>query len=782
MLRSPFTLLGLSPAVAQGLYVGPEPAPPTHTPPSQEPRPLPISVRPGTPAIRATSLAVRTSIENHIATTHIEQVLHNSGRTIGEGTWILPLPPGALADGFEMIAGGVKMEGEVLDAARARQIYEDIVRRQRDPGLLEYFGGGCLRARVFPIPAQGNVTVSVRYRQVLPVTAGLHSYTFPLRAAGLNGAPPEQITLDVSIHSTEPLLNVYTPLGGVDISRNGDHRARVTYEAKGQLPARDLQLHYGIADGEFGLNLMTHCREGEAGTFLMLLAPKQEWPVPENTAKKITFVIDTSGSMKGTKIAQARGALRFFLRSLHERDLFNVVPFSTAARPFFAKPTRASAEEVERALGMVDGIDARGGTNIEDALLHAVAQEATDAAAENVDYVPITVFLTDGLPTVGTTDADALRAAVRKANRDAGRVFVFGVGNDVNTALLDGIAADSRGDRDYVRDGEDIEVKTGALFTKLSHPVMTGVEIVCDGIEGFDVFPRTTLDLFKGSRLLLLGRYRGTGQKAIRLKGTLDGRAVELVFEGEFTGDDTRHDFVPALWAERKIAMLLEAIRTNGQQAELVEEVRRLGKEFGIVTPFTSHLIVEEGMRVARARGIHIQGNRWSFGDADALPRLTRDFIRAGALPPTSPAPDGQPTEVYLGAALGQASAEAEKTEERLGRLALDQVGADAVNNSVGLSLLAKGEAQTPAPMFGEQGGLAGELLRRRVGERTFYLAGGVWVDGAFREADRARLRTVEAFSDDYFALLRKHPDLAAALALSSRLVLVVGDEVIEVR
>ena len=753
------------PATGQGLYVGPVERSDTR------PTPIPRFDRPTMLGqVRLTSMQIKARIQDGVATTELHQVFRNEGSRIAEGIWILPLPKGATADRFTMTMGGKQVAGEVLDARKARGIYEGIVRRQRDPGLLEYLGNGCLRARVFPIPAKGEIKVVVRYSQVLTSTAGLYEWSFPLRAAGVAGRMAEKVSLDLQIRSRTPLKNIYSPLAGLDIVRKGDHEARASLElTRGQVPQRDLVVHYGLSDQDFGLNLLTWRKKNQPGFFMMMLSPKRDWPEPENVHRVIHFVLDTSGSMAGEKIQQARKALRSFLLSLDDGDFFNVVPFSTEARPFFSGPIAASKENVERALAMAADLEARGGTNIEDGLDNALQSDFERSSGQT--YIPITVFLTDGLPTVGTTDVERLIAQVKKANEHKARIFVFGVGDDVNTKLLDTIAEDSRGDRDYVRPGEDIEVKTGALFTKLSGPVMTDLELVSDGIDGFDVFPRSTPDLFQGSTLLFVGRYRGEGHHAIRLKGNVNGSEREYVYEGSFPGSDRTHDFLPTLWAQRKVAVMLDAIRLNGANKELLDEVERLGKTYGIVTPYTSHLILEEGMSIARDRGVdrpETAGERLFFGMADDESRVVRELQRAGGW-------GGRMDRDGLKDLAGAARAESEMARRKLGRLAELQVGKAAVDNSVVLG------GMLSSPSLQGAGNSNAGLTQQRVQGTNFFLVQGVWVDQAYKADMVDRIHKVEAFSDAYFALLKERPELARFFAFSSRILVVLGDRVIEV-
>ena len=757
-----------APLAGQGLHVGPG-----HDPRLNSTRPVPPTPPGIARGLSIKSLDIKARIVDGIATTTLSQVFHNAGARIAEGTWILPLPEGATADHFTMTMNGTQVSGEVLDSKRARTVYENIVRRQRDPGLLEYMGNGCLRARVFPIPGNSDMKVEVRYRQVLPSVGGVQHWSFPLRAAHVHGRPADRINLDLKIESQKAIKNVYSPTAGTDVLRKGDHEARVSMElGGGRMARRDLDVFYGLSDQEFGLDLLTYRDNRAAGYFVMMLAPKLQWDDSKTMAKCINFVVDTSGSMNGEKIEQARGALRFFVNSLKEQDYFNVIPFSTEAQPFFANPQPADHEHIAKALDLIGKVEAQGGTNIEQALSTALSAQAPPVRHPLVN---MTVFLTDGLPTVDTTSTDPLLKIISQSNQREQRIFVFGVGHDVNTQLLDKIAEQSHGTRDYVEPGEDIEVKTSALFTKLSHPVMTGVRIDCQGIEGFDIYPKSTPDLFKGSRLVLTGRYRGTGHHAIRLSGMVEGVHKTFVYEGTFPEHAEANDFIPTLWAQRKVAVLLDAIRLNGQNPELISAIRRLGREHGIVTPYTSHLILEEGQQLAqtRGRGRGARGGRFDgvFGDdqaaAQVRERLARDLLRAGEVKKSQ----ADQTVAGISGALRRQGEKARKEMEEMS----DVVGGGAVNRSQALRRLAADKN------LGQNEGVATNLVTRHVKGHTFHLIDGVWIDGAFDETMKDKVEEVQAFSEEYFDLLKRHPELAKILALSSRMLVVVAGRAVEI-
>jgi Ca-activated chloride channel family protein len=703
--------------------------------------------------VRATSLRLRVAIHDGVATTEIDEVLRNDGAADAEAVWLLPLPAQAIPDGFTMTVGDKELAGEVLDATRARAVYEDIVRRRRDPGLLEYFGDACLRARVFPIPPKGDVVVKVRFRHVLPQHGGMYEWRFPLRAFATSGHAPERVSIDFQLATTTALRNVLSPVAGLQVILQGDRKAHLSAEMKGtDQNTRDLQVLYSLSDAAFGLNALTYKRAGEDGYFCLLVAPKRQADAPA-APRCVQLVLDTSGSMSGRKMEQAKNAVRFFVKSLAAHDHFNVVPFATEAEPFFFAPVPATPEHIASALGKIEGLQARGGTNIEDALRRALAAPSMSSSAGTGGKaaLPIVVFVTDGEPTVGQTDRERLLAAARELNAHKARLFVFGVGDTVDTKLLDRLADDNGGARDYVREDEDIEVKTSDLFAKLSHPALTDLTVHIDGVTTHSVHPQRLPDLFVGSQLMVLGRYTGSGQANVRLRGALAGSPQEFSYDAHFTAGDTSDDFVPALWAQKKIAQLLDAIRLNGQRPELLDEVRRLAQEFGIVTPFTSHLIVEESVRLG------------------AAPRDGR-LPGAASSGPNTPGPSGPAT--------GSMPFD---PSSRLAQLGAKASGERAVADSLEIKKLEGESAGAGRDDAKDRARQAQEAPTRRAGSRTFYRVGERWVDRACPADWNKRAQRVVAFSREYFDLLAKDPELKAALALGSRIVLSVGEQVLEI-
>ncbi len=546
--------------------------------------------RPGEPAAPPLSVKyhhVKVEIVDQVARTSVDQVFVNhAGRDI-EGTYIFPVPEGATVSDFAMFVGGERVRGEILDSREARRIYEDIVRRMKDPGLLEYMGRNLFRARVYPIPARGEKRVQISYTEVLKAGNGLVKYLYPLNTERFSRDPLNDVAISVRLESRVPILNVYSPSHKVAVRKDGEGAARVSYEARDVRPDKDFLVYYSLSQDDVGLSFLNW--EGpDGGYFMLLAAPRFAAPGEKVVAKNVVLVLDSSGSMAGTKIRQAKEAARFIVRHLDRRDAFTLVDFDDGVTPFTDELVPASEDNVGRALKFLDAIEDTGGTNIDDALTTALSRIKD---GERPGYV---LFLTDGLPTAGQTGTAEILKDIRKANARGSRIFVFGVGDDVNTELLDRIAGDHRGTTVYVGETEDLEAALSGFYEKISSPLLSDLAVELKGIETSQVYPRSLPDLFKGSQLVLVGRYRGDGPVTAVLTGRVGRETRRFTLESRpLTGSD-RSSFLPRLWATRRIGYLLEEIRLQGRTKELEDEVRRLGLKYGIVTPYTSYLVTEK--------------------------------------------------------------------------------------------------------------------------------------------------------------------------------------------
>ncbi len=762
-------LLPFGSLAAQGLLVTPGGggAPPDPGAPNQG------QVR---PPVHVTRTAIHGEIVDGVATTVIDQVFRNTGPREAEGIWLLPLPRGAVADGFTMTVDGKEIRGEALDAAQAKGVYEAIVRQRRDPGLLEFAGEGLLRARIYPIPANGEVGVTVRLRQVLEPLGGVYQWLWPLRSMQMGDAGTGPISLGVTIQSKAPLATVFSPFGGALVTQQGRHQATVSLEgAFAQL--ENLEVYYGLAQQEFGLHLLANRPSGEDGYFAMLVSPPRELRDAAAAPRRcVQFVVDTSGSMQGKKLDQAKAALRAFLASLRPQDVFQVVTFASAVQTFFPAPVPADAAHLAEATRKVETLAALGGTNISGALEQAFA--VTPPAADGTPYLPQIVFVTDGEPTMGLTNPQQILELTKRVDSRAMRLFALGVGDDIDVRLIDDLVLQHRGARDFVDSREKIEAKVGALCQKLAQPALTDVTVRCDGIDVFDVQPTRTRDLFCGEQMQITGRYRGDGKKRVVVQGTQDGKVREYAFEVEFPAVAPEREFVQTLWARQQVAALLDGIRRNGQKPELLGELRKLATRYGIVTPFTSQLIVEEGMRLqGQVPTTAFDSGRWNAPAGGVRDGLGGSGARGGGMSPPMPGAAGPAGPASPGPArVTGVRAGSQAVAESKAATGSDDFYLGAVRRFAGdrgaaapAAEAATADAQKNAPV-------------RRAAGRVFLQAGENLVEQGLPADWSKTAVVVEAFGDAYFALLAADPKLRDVLALGDRIVFRDGARIVHVQ
>ena len=752
--------------------------PPGALPPPVIPGPRPP--RPVPPPPRAFSFAplevsyhrVEARIRDQVATTSVDQEFVNPNDDQLEGTYLFPIPAGARIDKFSMEVNGQPMEAELLAADQARSIYEDIVRRHRDPALLEYVGRDLFKVRIFPIEPRGRKRVKLSYTQLLKADGGLVNYLYPLNTERFAARPIPSVSLQVTLESTRPLTTIYSSSHAVDVRRDGPRAATVGFESKDLRPDTDFQLFFASEPDELGVNLLTERVAGEEGYFLLFAAPTLE---PADATRKplpkdITFVLDTSGSMTGAKLEQAKRALRFCVENLNDVDRFEVIRFATEIEPLFGRLVDAAATNRSRADAFIQGLKPIGGTAIHDALKRALA--ARPGAADRPYYV---IFLTDGLPTVGTVDNDAIVRMVEQNGGATTRVFCFGIGNDVNTHLLDRVTATTRAASAYVLPSEDLEVKLSSFFAKIKEPVLANPTLTVAGdVRLTRLHPGTLPDLFRGEQLVVAGRYAGAGDVKVTLTGSVNGATRSFTFPVRFPALASGHDFVPRLWATRRIGYLLDEIRLHGENAELRDEVVELARKHGIVTPYTAYLIHEDEQR----RGVPMTRR--------SLPEFETDRVTQLAT--------AQAYRSYQRDASGAAAVAA-------ARYGLAQKSANQVGESLRVAQLEAGRAMdamapmavpAPAPTPGTApaataagkpavaGGVSGEPTRF-VGGRSFFRNGAQWIDARVQSMKEPKPVRVEFNSDAYFGLLKQHPEAAPWLALGSQVQFALGDTVYEI-
>lgn len=695
---------------------------------------------PGAGAVVRLRTSVSVDVTDRVARVQVEEWFENRGGRVAEGAYLYPLPGEAVFSGFSLFQDDQELRGETMDADRARRIYEEIVRKRRDPALIELAGHGLIRARVFPIEPGQTRKITLRYTQVLERSgdALLLRYAagsavpgrvlpaprpmprpMPLprrqpqldrpevgpqapaahaRAGSDDGTP---LTFVVHIADGRRFRDPFSPTHDVRVSR--EHGA-ITVRPRGELSG-DFSLFLPLARGLVGMTVAAHRTDGDDGYFMLTLSPGQADAAA--TPRDITVVVDVSGSMSGDKLDQTKQALHQLLGSLGLTDRFRLVAFNNRVERFRAGWTSGDHDAAD---AWVDGLHADGGTDIAGALAEAFRLPSPEGR------LPIVVFLTDGLPTVGQRNPERI-ATQAEQDRGRARVFAFGVGYDVNTVLLDRLSAAGRGATAYVEPGQNVETALGSLATKIQHPVLTDLRIDGAPVQLREIYPEHLPDLFAGEDLVLFGRYRaaGNGNGAVRITGRRAGRTERFATDAAFPAHETANDYIPRLWASRKVGALMQQIRLNGADPELVEEVRRTALRYGILSQYTAHL-VQEPTQVAM--------NRAGVGGAP-VPTTFADAVARAANAPAS------------------------------GQAAVAQAKASARSRSV---------ANTAEMEAAEMS------FRQHVTADTRVVAGRAFVQDSagWRQVDAergVRVVAVKPFSEAYFDLLRAVPELKPVFA-----------------
>ncbi len=732
-------------------WPGPNPPypipPPQPIPPPWPPRPFPPPSRPHVFApLEISEVKVRTRIDDQVARTSVDQEFYNSNPSRLEGTFVFPVPKGAHINKFTMEIDGKQVEAELLAADKARHIYEDIVRKLKDPALLEYAGRDIFKVRIFPIEPHSRKRITLSYTQLLKADDGLIGYVLPLNTEKFSAKPIKSVSVRIDLETKRPLKSIYSPSHSVEIKRHGSSSATAGYEANDVQPDTDLALYFSEEKDELGLNLLTHRSKDEDGYFLLLASPGVDVKEKQVVSKDIAFVLDTSGSMAGKKLEQAKKALQFCIENLNDGDRFEIMRFSTEVEPLFDKLVPAGKNNRSKAEDFIKDLKATGGTAIDDALSRALELGRHDGR----DRPFVIIFLTDGRPTIGTTDEEEILAGVKKRDEGRTRIFCFGIGTDVNTHLLDRITEQTRAFSQYVLPEEDIEVKVSSFFSKIKEPVLANPTLKFSGdIRVTKLYPSPLPDLFKGEQLVLVGRYSGRGDCAIVIEGTINGSSKKFTYEVRFPEESGDHEFIPRLWATRRIGYLLDEIRLHGENSELRDEVTELARRYGIVTPYTAYLIMED--ETQRNVPVPLRSLQSFERDKDARKESAMTWNQFQ----TQSAGDAAVADARFGLAFKSADAAGPALAE--GAAAFSRrYGAPSSTASTAPSTAAK--SQQRVLQYARQS--------QFVGGKTFFQNDSAWVDSAIQKHPNASRVRIQFGSPEYFDLVAHNPGALPWLAL----------------
>jgi Ca-activated chloride channel family protein len=538
------------------------------------------------------SQKVAVIINNGIAVTEITQVFKNRSPRQLEAIYSFPVPREASVSDFSMWIKGKEISGEVLERAKAREIYDSIVRRKKDPGLLEQVSYKLFQVKVFPVPANGEQKIRITYYQPAEYDSGYGVYVYPLETkTRYHSRLTGEFTLTVDMKSEIPLAEVYSPShkDALVVAKITEKLYRMSVETEKASLDRDLVLVYKLQKERTGIDLVTYREKGEDGFFLFLITPGRG-EEGKKAPTDYTLVLDVSGSMAGGgKLDIARAGARRLLRTLGAEDRFTLIAFNVDPVVMAERPVPVTQENLKRADAFLAALQGRGGTDIYPALDTALGM-ATEGRPHAV------VLMSDG-----RSSGDDLRhgryISLIRGRGKGSRVFSFGIGNEANRPLLSRVAGESGGYADFISGEDQVERKIALLARKMTQPAMVDLALKVAGLNGgivlYDVYPERIPDLFPGAQIAIYGRYRGTGPARALLRGKVKGRERIIKADVEFAARDGDNPEIRRMWALKAVDGLLAGIRAGGEEPALRAKVVDLGVAYSIVTPYTSFLVLE---------------------------------------------------------------------------------------------------------------------------------------------------------------------------------------------
>jgi Ca-activated chloride channel family protein len=522
-------------------------------------------------------VSVNITLRNDLAETELMFHCVNSGNQAIQAPFAVPVPIGA------MLSPNVNEKNELggrfpspanctLHAVReASDPWQNLAKQQANPAAVEFCGLPLLKTNPIHIPAGESQPITLNYLYTCPSTGPRVDYLLP-RSESVEYSVPWSMQVD--IQSDQSIATVYSPSHKMTSKRLSATSFQVKVDDNEAAQPGRFWLSYLLDQGGLSATLYTQPDDAtpEAdGTFLFLAGVSANPEAGQGIPRELTLALDRSGSMQGQKIDQVREAATQVLDGLNENESFNIITYNDKVITFADKPVRKTADNFDAACKFIESVQPRGGTNLHGALLESVRQEPSPRT------LPIVLFLTDGLPTVGETAEATIRDVIASKNPYHQRIFTVGVGVDVNTPLLEAIASETRAVPTFVLPAENIKTKISQVFQSLERPILAdaGLEILgetgqTDAPRVSDVFPDPLPDLFQDDHLVVLGRYQGTDPLTFRVQGNYLGEEKTFEFTFPLKGQPA-HPFVSRLWATQKIAALVQEIRKSGATADPYE-------------------------------------------------------------------------------------------------------------------------------------------------------------------------------------------------------------------
>jgi Ca-activated chloride channel family protein len=549
---------------------------------------------------------VSVTINNGFAGTEVDQVFFNGGDQDLEAVYTFPLPRQASLSELSLWFDGQENVGEVLEKDRARTLYETQKSQGNDTGLAEKDDFKSFNIRVGTARARTETRVRFVYYQPLEIDLGVGRYVYPLAEGNVDEERDRFWSVDnhvqgpfafnLELKSAFPVKDVRMPAyqdqavikKESDMGEGGSSGdiTRVTLENReGSKLTRDVVFYYRLDDAvPARVELVPYRKDPKApGTFMVVVTPAA-------SLKRIsegidwTFVLDVSGSMAGGKIAALANGVSQVLGKMSPNDRFRIVTFNTQAADFTGGYIQAGTENVQSWIQKVGQIQAGGST----ALFEGLEMAYNKLDSERTTSM---VLVTDGVCNVGPTRHEDFLKLMKQHDV---RLFTFVIGNSANQPLMDRLARDSSGFAMNISESDDISGRLLQARAKVFHECLHGVELKLHGEKLKELTPAKLGSLYLGQQLVMFGRYDGHGEVEIELKGRISGQEQSWRCKAVLPEVDTDNPELERLWALSAIDDRMEVIREQGETESLRSKVVELGKDYSLVTDYTSMVVLRQ--------------------------------------------------------------------------------------------------------------------------------------------------------------------------------------------
>lgn len=557
-------------------------------------------------SLAITSHRVDVTINNGFVRTEVDQTFANPDAAPIEGIYSFPLPKQASLSELSLWIAGGEILGEVVEKAKATQIYEEQKAQGNQTALAEKNDYRTFDIKVGNIPAQSDIRVRLVYYQPLEIDLNIGRYLYPLAEGNVDEerlafwAVDDQVSGPFSFHlqlkSAFPIKDVRLP--GFDqeaiIQHNGDVIDVTLDRPQGSALSQDIVFYYRLDDSvPARVELVPYKADASSdGTFMLVITPAADLqPIAEGC--DWTFVLDVSGSMSGGKIATLAKGVGKVIGQMRPNDRFRIITFNDNARDLTGGYLPASAENVQAWLGRITALAAGGSTNLFAGLEQAYRRLDDDRTTG-------VILVTDGVANVGPTEQRDFLELLKECDL---RLFTFVIGNSANQPLLDRLAKESGGFAMNLSESDDIGGRLLQVKSRVLHQNLHDVKITIDGERVSDLTPQAIGNLYLGQQAVQFGRYHGAGEVTISMTARISGEEKKWQTTALLPEVATANPELERLWALAKIEEEMEQIREEGETETRRQEVSRLGVDYSLVTDYTSMLVVTDDVRESAGLG-----------------------------------------------------------------------------------------------------------------------------------------------------------------------------------